>query len=45
MGDTTFWLNGGRFGNLKEIGRGSYGVVVSAHDSLNDRHVAIKKII
>jgi len=44
MGDTTFWLNGGRFGNLKEIGRGSYGVVVSAHDSLNDRHVAIKKI-
>ena len=43
IGDTEFYLQD-NFSNLKEIGRGSYGVVVSALDSKKERHVAIKKI-
>jgi len=43
IGDTEFYLDE-RFSSLKEIGRGSYGVVVSALDSKIDCHVAIKKI-
>jgi serine/threonine protein kinase len=34
-----------RYSNLdKVLGEGAYGVVVRAHDSVTDRHVAVKKI-
>ena len=43
IGTTSFTL-GGRFSELKAIGKGSYGVVVSAQDSSRGRRVAIKRI-
>ena len=43
IGSTKFTL-GDRFSDLKAIGKGSYGVVVSADDASRGRRVAIKRI-
>jgi len=44
IGGTTFTLNASRFSDLKAIGKGSYGVVCSAYDSILSKRIAIKKI-
>ena len=44
IANTTFVLDEGRFSSLKAIGKGSYGVVVSALDDASMQRVAIKKI-
>jgi serine/threonine protein kinase len=44
VGGTSFLLPEGRFSSLKAIGKGSYGVVVSALDEGSMLKVAIKKI-
>ncbi|KAH7705513.1 MAPK protein [Aphelenchoides avenae] len=36
---------GPRYVDLSYIGEGAYGMVVSAHDTLADERVAIKKIV
>ena len=33
-----------RYNPLKGLGRGAYGIVISAYDSITDQKVAIKKI-
>lgn len=44
MSDTDFLVDA-RYRKLKLIGAGSYGIVVSAIDSVTDERVAIKKIL
>jgi len=43
VAQTNFTIDS-RFSELKAVGKGSYGVVVSCMDSLLERKVAIKKI-